>query len=477
MSRAVACAVMVALVLASSAGAAERRRGRGRKPAKPAASPSPAATAPAAEASPLDAAVQSIASGNGAAVESEGRARVAKNAGDAIGHAMIGLAVRARAGKARFPAGMPAPKGQDPIAWDGKLVDEATEELAAALVKDSSLAPAAAGLVDMLAQTIRGDKVIEVVKVLPRAFESPAAAQGLERALIVLWEKGQGEQALIVSDLWISRRAADPVARRAAARVQMLAGGLDRARNTARKYRGQSKDPAFALVLGEVEILVGQPAKAIPALAPVAAADRRAEWLALLAAQASGDRSANAKLKTLASSARAGEERLAELGWLLEGAQAAQLEEAAKADLAARRPVEAALALAARRRLPGAGHAITLLEAEVARSVRDYAREYQIVKSLIGKSGEGLPSQGDLLFKTGRSLFHQNRFAEAEAEWQKSLQAGKNDAELHFHRGRAYEKQGKRDPMIDAYRKAAAWTGPGPHAQRAKDALAKLGVR
>lgn len=480
-----ALALVLVLALAAGASAAERRR-KGKKPKaapSPAASPSPSAAVPP-EPSPLDAPLKAIAGGKAADVEKEGRDRVAKDASDAVGHAMIGLAVRARAAKARFPAGVPAPKGQDPSAWDQKAVDEATAELTAALERDPKLAPAAAALVDMLARTLRGDKALEIVRAHAAAFAPPGAASALEGALELFREKGQGEQALAIADFWIEKRPDDPIARRSAARTQELCAGLERARATIRGYRSRSKDPLYALYLGEVEVLAGQPAKAVALFASIAAPVRRAGWLAVLSALAAGDRKAPARLKAIAATAMPGEEHLAELGWLLDGAlakppstQAAQLEETVKAHVAARRPVEAALALAARRRLPDAGAAVMLLDADIAVAVRDWAREDRLVRPLIGKNAPGAPADGQLLFRVGRALFHQNRNAQAEADWKKALAAGKDDAELNFHLGRVRERMGKRDEALAHYTRAATCTGPGPHAQLARDALARLGVK
>ena len=153
----------------------------------------------------------------------------------------------------------------------------------------------------------------------------------------------------------------DPAARRAAVREAMEAGDLDRARQLATHGVSASKltkDKELVALLGELEVRAGRFPEAAKRLAQAAPEDRRSAWLGTLAALAAGDRKRATTLRALAAGTRAGEESLAELGWLLEGTCARpptttpeQLDELARAALARGARSEAALALGAAQRL------------------------------------------------------------------------------------------------------------------------------
>ena len=425
-------------------------------------------------------ALRGVTAATSAPVEAAARKRIALKPSDPVGHAILAGCLLAQACTA-FP---PRRDGlTPPVSLDGRLLLQVIYEAKLALKTGPDLVPAQAMLMEALAASSRPEEIRALIKEWPASSFGPEVQRALGRGLSTLAPRGDGETALIVCDSWLARFPDDPDVRHWAIDLWWSGGELDRAAKTLDGWIHGGPPGDWSLRRVEIAILREGLEAGRAALAGVTAPG--AGTLATCIAGALGEEKAVPALEELAvkgDPARPGSMMLATALLHSIGAHAAEarpeLKAAAESLIELRLFPEAALALAARRRVGEWNDAETLVQADLWRKMREWKREIDTIAPLTervdrdGHTQNGVLA-GDHHFRLGRASYHQKLYDVATHEYELAAKAGKEDPELWFHIAKLLAAEGRQKESLEWIKKAASWKAPRPHAEKARAELAR----
>jgi tetratricopeptide (TPR) repeat protein len=386
----------------------------------------------------------------------------------------------AKARQPNRPGGQEPTPGLPAVIWDKEQLDLALERAREGLSKAPGDPALAAVALEAAARRAQSATLEELVRTLPATAMSEAAHRALGEGMLDMATQNEGDAALRIAGLWLERFPEVREARRGAARVWMLSGGVERALSALSGWSAAAPgDAEWTRTLGTAYVLIGEMETAVRWLASARGDDEARRLRAMLQA-ARGDESARAELKSISDPK--GTRR--DLPQLLREELAKpkpddwQLRDLAIRLVEARHFVDAAVAVHAVQRLPGWTQKEQLNLADLFRKLREWNREVQALLPLVvdvdreGKTRTGV-SRGDFHFRIGRALFHAGRLEEALREYALSGAAGKDDPELHFHVAKVYQQQGKNAEANAIFEKVAAQSGGAAHIEKARKELDK----
>lgn len=424
----------------------------------------------------LAAGLRQIEVGQTAAAEATATERLAKNPRDAVGHALKGMVIRA---KAKLPGVSPEKLALDAASgWERSGIKAATRELELAFQLVPTSPEIAAIFIDTLSYSNETGEIRAVLNRLPDDALTPELGVVITQALERLPARNDGELAHELAASLLKRWPDLREARWVAARVWAFAGELDRAATRIPAWRdADAGDVRWATLEGEVQALRGYWDQA--ARTWEAGTHPRAQYLARLLRAAQGNAGDAAGLAAELAKSAPGSPELELLGGLAGTPDAARVAKAARALVDRRQFVECAIALRAQRRLGRWDDEAIIVEADLYRRLREWRREIDSLLALEskvnqkGRTDTGV-SQGDFLFRIGRASFHANDTAAADRYYELAAKAGKDDAEIWFHVSKNYGLMGRREESLKMLQKAATSPHPGQHAAKAIQALQSI---
>jgi iron complex transport system ATP-binding protein len=390
--------------------------------------------------------------------------------------------LRRTARKVHYPPGKPVPLGELDVTWDSDMRALVQTELAQARRADAGNFEILTALIQVDSEADQGEALLKLMRTVPDAAFTSELKPLLIAALPRLLETPGPEYAAEIAERWLGLMPDDLEVRHAVARAYLLGGRIDELLKILPKWKAAAPtDEEFPLREVQAHLLIGELdearrlARHLPYRGPAA-------WLSDLLDAVAKDVPASCRLQRLLTTEKEREPGFAKVAEHIARSgpdSATQLNDLVADLVLYHRPVEAAVALAARRRIGSWGEAEQWLEAEIFKGIREFRRELAILAQLEPKVVKNRQldfgiADYNFFFRKGRALFHAGNLDAADATFKRARELGKTDAEMYFHLGRLRLMQGRKSEAIDCFKKGTLWNPLDKHTQLAEKKLKAL---